>query len=185
LPFLGGGGRHRDLPGRRAHPASLGLALTGTGLAGRRAGDRPRLHSPRWRRPPVSCPSTWPGSPPSTRPAIGSEAGIGRFCAITELRGGHPAEMALLRQAYEHVLGGLKGGGATGGQGRERGRPRGPSRTTPGTSRAPSSQAAMDRLLDWRGRPERRMAGVGVPNRSTEAGPQPTPPVFPRRSPIG
>jgi hypothetical protein len=34
------------------------------------------------------------------------EAGIGRFCAITELRGSHPAEMALLRQAYEHVLGG-------------------------------------------------------------------------------
>lgn len=30
----------------------------------------------------------------------------GTFCAITELRGGHPAEMALLRKAYEYVLGG-------------------------------------------------------------------------------
>lgn len=30
----------------------------------------------------------------------------GTFRAITELRGGHPAEMALLRRAYEHVLGG-------------------------------------------------------------------------------
>jgi len=29
-----------------------------------------------------------------------------RFCAITELRGGHPAEMDLLRKAYEQVLGG-------------------------------------------------------------------------------
>jgi hypothetical protein len=30
----------------------------------------------------------------------------GRFCAITELRGGHPVEMALLRKAYELILGG-------------------------------------------------------------------------------
>jgi len=29
----------------------------------------------------------------------------GRFCAITELRGGHPAEMALLQRAYEIILG--------------------------------------------------------------------------------
>jgi len=29
----------------------------------------------------------------------------GRFCAITELRGGHPAEMALLRLAYQAVIG--------------------------------------------------------------------------------
>jgi hypothetical protein len=28
------------------------------------------------------------------------------FCPITDLRGGHPTEMALLRKAYEHVLGG-------------------------------------------------------------------------------
>jgi hypothetical protein len=30
----------------------------------------------------------------------------GRFCSITELRGGPPADMALLRKAYEHILGG-------------------------------------------------------------------------------
>ena len=29
----------------------------------------------------------------------------GRFCAITELRGGHPAEMALLRRAYQAIIG--------------------------------------------------------------------------------
>ncbi|NJD06958.1 MAG: hypothetical protein FIA97_10745 [Methylococcaceae bacterium] len=29
-----------------------------------------------------------------------------QFCPITDLRGGHPTEMALLRKAYEHVLGG-------------------------------------------------------------------------------
>jgi hypothetical protein len=29
-----------------------------------------------------------------------------QFCAITELRGGHPVEMALLRKAYEFILGG-------------------------------------------------------------------------------
>lgn len=29
-----------------------------------------------------------------------------RFCAITELRGGHPAEMALLRLAYQALMGG-------------------------------------------------------------------------------
>lgn len=29
----------------------------------------------------------------------------GQFCAITELRGGHPAEMALLQKAYEVILG--------------------------------------------------------------------------------
>jgi len=29
----------------------------------------------------------------------------GKFCAITELRGGHPAEMALLRQAYQTMIG--------------------------------------------------------------------------------
>ncbi len=29
----------------------------------------------------------------------------GRFCAITELRGGHPAEMGLLQRAYETILG--------------------------------------------------------------------------------
>lgn len=34
-----------------------------------------------------------------------SSAAGGNFCAITELRGGHLAEMMLLRQAYEHVLG--------------------------------------------------------------------------------
>jgi hypothetical protein len=28
------------------------------------------------------------------------------FRAITELRGGHPVEMELLRKAYQHVLGG-------------------------------------------------------------------------------
>jgi len=34
-------------------------------------------------------------------------AGLGgQFCAITELRGGHPVEMALLRKAYELILGG-------------------------------------------------------------------------------
>ena len=31
---------------------------------------------------------------------------VGTFCAITELRGGHPVEMAMLRKAYEHILGG-------------------------------------------------------------------------------
>ena len=29
----------------------------------------------------------------------------GKFCAITELRGGHPAEMALLRLAYQSIIG--------------------------------------------------------------------------------
>jgi len=29
----------------------------------------------------------------------------GRFCAITELRGGHPAEMALLQRAYVTIMG--------------------------------------------------------------------------------
>ena len=29
----------------------------------------------------------------------------GKFCAITELRGGHPAEMALLRRAYQAIMG--------------------------------------------------------------------------------
>jgi hypothetical protein len=29
----------------------------------------------------------------------------GSFCAITELRGGHPAEMALLQRAYEAIMG--------------------------------------------------------------------------------
>jgi hypothetical protein len=29
----------------------------------------------------------------------------GRFCAITELRGGHPAEMALLQRAYQAIMG--------------------------------------------------------------------------------
>lgn len=29
----------------------------------------------------------------------------GTFCAITELRGGHPAEMALLQRAYETIMG--------------------------------------------------------------------------------
>lgn len=33
------------------------------------------------------------------------EAQGGRFCAITELRGGHPAEMGLLQKAYETILG--------------------------------------------------------------------------------
>ncbi len=36
--------------------------------------------------------------------ALFAERG-GRFCAITELRGGHPAEMALLRQAYQAIMG--------------------------------------------------------------------------------
>ncbi|MDF9391830.1 MULTISPECIES: hypothetical protein [Methylococcus] len=30
----------------------------------------------------------------------------GQFCSITELQGGHPVEMALLRWAYEFLLGG-------------------------------------------------------------------------------
>jgi len=34
-----------------------------------------------------------------------AETGAG-FCAITELRGGHPVEMNLLRKAYEFILGG-------------------------------------------------------------------------------
>ncbi len=29
----------------------------------------------------------------------------GKFCAITELRGGHPAEMALLQRAYQTIMG--------------------------------------------------------------------------------
>ena len=29
----------------------------------------------------------------------------GKFCAITELRGGHPAEMALLQKAYQTIMG--------------------------------------------------------------------------------
>jgi hypothetical protein len=29
----------------------------------------------------------------------------GKFCAITELRGGHPAEMALLQRAYQAIMG--------------------------------------------------------------------------------
>lgn len=29
----------------------------------------------------------------------------GQFCAITELRGGHPAEMALLQRAYQAIMG--------------------------------------------------------------------------------
>lgn len=29
----------------------------------------------------------------------------GRFCAITELRGAHPAEMALLQRAYQAIMG--------------------------------------------------------------------------------
>jgi hypothetical protein len=29
----------------------------------------------------------------------------GTFCAITELRGGHPAEMALLQRAYQSIMG--------------------------------------------------------------------------------
>ena len=29
----------------------------------------------------------------------------GRVCAITELRGGHPAEMALLQRAYQAIMG--------------------------------------------------------------------------------
>jgi len=29
----------------------------------------------------------------------------GRFCAITELRGGHPAEMALIQRAYQAIMG--------------------------------------------------------------------------------
>jgi hypothetical protein len=29
----------------------------------------------------------------------------GEFCAITELRGGHPAEMALLQRAYRAIMG--------------------------------------------------------------------------------
>lgn len=29
----------------------------------------------------------------------------GRFCAITELRGGHPAEMGLLQRAYQAIMG--------------------------------------------------------------------------------
>lgn len=29
----------------------------------------------------------------------------GKFCAITELRGGHPAEMALLQRAYQTIIG--------------------------------------------------------------------------------
>lgn len=36
--------------------------------------------------------------------ALFAEQG-GRFCAITELRGGHPAEMALLQRAYQAVMG--------------------------------------------------------------------------------
>lgn len=32
-------------------------------------------------------------------------ADSGKFCAITELRGGHPAEMGLLQKAYEAILG--------------------------------------------------------------------------------
>ena len=30
----------------------------------------------------------------------------GKFCAITELQGGHPVEMAMLRWAYQFLLGG-------------------------------------------------------------------------------
>jgi len=33
-----------------------------------------------------------------------SEQG-GKFCAITELRGGHPAEMTLLQRAYQAIMG--------------------------------------------------------------------------------
>ncbi|MFM8333747.1 MAG: hypothetical protein ACKN9T_18890 [Candidatus Methylumidiphilus sp.] len=31
--------------------------------------------------------------------------GGGKFCAITELRGGHPAEMGLLQRAYQTIMG--------------------------------------------------------------------------------
>ena len=33
------------------------------------------------------------------------EAPMERFCAITELRGGHPAEMSLLQRAYQAIMG--------------------------------------------------------------------------------
>jgi len=36
--------------------------------------------------------------------ALYAERG-GKFCAITELRGGHPAEMALLQMAYQAIMG--------------------------------------------------------------------------------
>jgi hypothetical protein len=36
--------------------------------------------------------------------ALFAERG-GQFCAITELRGGHPAEMALLQRAYQTIMG--------------------------------------------------------------------------------
>lgn len=105
LPFLSAAGETEPDWGA-AHPASLGLALsrklgwpdgaleidpefvaeveTPTGAV--------RIHLARCTT--IDPPRHW------------VEAGIGRFCAITELRGGHPAEMALLRKAYEHVLGG-------------------------------------------------------------------------------